>query len=122
MQGTSRDSLAALREQLPQRGADAALSGDLLAVAALLGRERSLLGALTDPGAAPGARAELADNLLRGRIGESSRWSRGRDLADALETLGALAGFAAAERAGTLDSVEDELFRFGRTLDAQPEE
>ncbi|HJY24385.1 MAG TPA: ATP synthase F1 subunit delta, partial [Actinomycetes bacterium] len=35
--------------------------------------------------------------------------------------VGAQAAFSASEAAGTLDRVEDELFRFGRTLAAQPQ-
>ena len=43
------------------------------------------------------------------------------DLADALEIAGAQVAFTASEAAGTLDRVEDELFRFGRVLAAQPQ-
>ena len=49
-----------------------------------------------------------------------SRWSSPRDLADATEQLGVLATAAAAEGEGQLDDLEDELFRFGRIVSAEP--
>ena len=50
-----------------------------------------------------------------------SRWSSPRDLADAAEQLAVLATAAAAERDGQLDDLEDELFRFGRIVSAEPD-
>jgi F-type H+-transporting ATPase subunit delta len=50
-----------------------------------------------------------------------ARWSQPRDLLDALEELGVDAALGAAESNGKLDNVEDELFRFERILDAEPE-
>ena len=49
-----------------------------------------------------------------------SPWSSPRDLADATEQLGVLAAAAAAEGEGQLDDLEDELFRFGRIVSAEP--
>ena len=51
----------------------------------------------------------------------SSRWSRSGDLLEALESLARNAAFGVAEKDGSLDRVEDELFRFGRILDREPE-
>jgi F-type H+-transporting ATPase subunit delta len=51
----------------------------------------------------------------------SARWSAPRDLADAAEELGVKALSMAAEEAGLLDDLEDDLFRFGRVVAAQPE-
>ena len=50
-----------------------------------------------------------------------SRWSQPRDLAEAIDELSVEAELALAERAGSLDAVEDDLFRFGRILAAEPE-
>jgi F-type H+-transporting ATPase subunit delta len=50
----------------------------------------------------------------------ASRWSRPRDLVDGIEELAWQALLAFAERDGSLDDVEDELFRFGRILVGQP--
>jgi F-type H+-transporting ATPase subunit delta len=129
MLGPSRTSLVEVREILDARLAEAGqadLSAQLLEVSALLGREAHLRGALADPGAEPDRRAELARLVLGGRVeapvvdllGEVARrrWSGPRDLVDALETLGAEAAFAVAAGAGRLDAVEDELFRFARTV------
>ena len=43
------------------------------------------------------------------------------DLPDAAEQLAVSAVVAGAESRGTLDDLEDELFRFGRIVSAQPE-
>jgi len=69
--------------------------------------------------------------LLEGRVSgttldlvvsmTSSHWAALRDLADAAEELAVLATAAAAEDAGQLDDLEDELFRFGRIVGAQPD-
>jgi F-type H+-transporting ATPase subunit delta len=136
MRGASRESLAAARESLaaltdvPATDVTA-LSDDLAAIAALLDAEVSLRRLLTDPSRPGAARASLVAELLGGKVGENavelvsgvvrSRWSQPRDLADALEELSVEAELALAERAGTLDAVEDDLFRFGRILAAEPE-
>jgi F-type H+-transporting ATPase subunit delta len=136
MRGASRESLAAARESLAAlTGIPAtdvtALSDDLAAISALLAGEVSLRRLLTDPSRPGEARAELVVQLLGGKVGENavelvsgvvrSRWSQPRDLADALDELAVEAELALAERAGTLDTVEDDLFRFGRILAAEPE-
>ena len=107
------------------------LTDDLFAVAGLLDRRPALRGALADGGTPEDDRAAIVDQLLSGRIGNESlevvkeavrlRWSSSLDLVDALEVVGAQAAFTASEAAGTLDRVEDELFRFGRILAAQPQ-
>ncbi|MDF3144232.1 MULTISPECIES: F0F1 ATP synthase subunit delta [unclassified Streptomyces] len=131
MNGASREALAAARERLDaltdNTSVDAAkLADELAAVTALLDREVSLRRVLTDPAQAGEAKAELAQRLLGGQVsGEAadllagmvrSRWSQSRDLVDALEELASTADLTAAQKAGTLDDVEDELFRFGRIV------
>jgi F-type H+-transporting ATPase subunit delta len=131
MNGASRDALAAARERLDaltdNTSVDAAnLAGELAAVTALLDREGTLRRALTDPAQPGQAKADLARRLLAGQLGEDTldlvggmvraRWSQSRDLVDALEELAADADLIAAERAGGLDDVEDELFRFSRIV------
>jgi len=49
------------------------------------------------------------------------RWSRPLDLVEAAETLGVEAALDAADAQGDLDGVEDELFRFGRIVGADPD-
>jgi F-type H+-transporting ATPase subunit delta len=131
MNGASREALAAARERLDAltdgTSADATqLADELAAVTALLDREVSLRRVLTDPAQPGEAKAELVRRLVGGQIGGPatdlvsglvrSRWSQPRDLVDALEELADVADLTAAQQAGRLDSVEDELFRFGRIV------
>ncbi|MFC9289762.1 F0F1 ATP synthase subunit delta, partial [Streptomyces sp. NPDC057052] len=109
----------------------AQLAAELAAVTALLDREVSLRRVLTDPAQSGEAKAELARRLLGTQISGTaadlvaglvrSRWSQSRDLVDALEQLADVADLTAAQRAGTLDDVEDELFRFGRIVTSNVE-
>ncbi|MFI6082419.1 F0F1 ATP synthase subunit delta [Streptomyces sp. NPDC051217] len=133
MNGASRAALAAARERLDaltdNTSVDASkLAEELTAVTALLHREVSLRRVLTDPARSGESRADLAGGLLRGQVGGEtadlvtgmvrSRWSQPRDLVDSVEELAAIAELTAAQRAGDLDEVEDELFRFGRIVES----
>jgi F-type H+-transporting ATPase subunit delta len=149
LQSASREALAAatarLDEHIDATGAAdiERLADDLFAVVGLLNREHALRRALADPATPSGARGALADRLFDGKIGRpaldvvsdvvKSRWSRPVDLLDGLESLARAAAFGVAEKegasrwpwsrgdTGSLDRVEDELFRFGRILDREPE-
>ncbi|MFB6934757.1 F0F1 ATP synthase subunit delta [Streptomyces chartreusis] len=136
MNGASREALAAARERLDaltdNTSVDAGrLADELAAVTTLLDREVSLRRVLTDPAQAGEAKAELAQRLLGGQVGGEtadllagmvrSRWSQSRDLVDALEELADTADLTAAQKTGTLDDVEDELFRFGRIVSSNTE-
>ncbi|MFE6777155.1 F0F1 ATP synthase subunit delta [Streptomyces sp. NPDC057702] len=136
MNGASREALASARERLDaltdNTSVDAAkLAEELAAVTTLLDREVSLRRALTDPAQSGAAKAELVGRLLGGQLGGESldlvsgmvrsRWSRSRDLVDATEELAASADLIAAQRAGALDDVEDEVFRFGRIVSSSAE-
>ncbi|MEV6653026.1 F0F1 ATP synthase subunit delta [Streptomyces sp. NPDC051219] len=131
MNGASREALAAARERFDaltdNTSVDATkLADELAAVTALLDREVSLRRVLTDPAQPGEAKAELAGRLLSGQVGGEtidlitgmvrSRWSQSRDLVDAAEELADIADLTAAQQAGALDDVEDELFRFGRIV------
>jgi F-type H+-transporting ATPase subunit delta len=136
MNGASREALAAARERLDaltdSTSVDAgSLADELAAVTALLDREVSLRRVLTDPAQAAEAKAELAGRIFGGQVSGTaadlvagtvrSRWSQSRDLVDGLEELANLADLTAAEKAGALDDVEDELFRFGRIVSSSTE-
>jgi F-type H+-transporting ATPase subunit delta len=136
MHGASRDSLKQAEEALAALTAIpstdvTALSDDLAAIGAALDGDVSLRRLLTDPSRSSEQRAQLVTSLLSGKVGEPAvelvagtvrgRWSRPRDLADAVDVLATQAELALAERAGALDAVEDDLFRFGRILSAEPE-
>jgi len=135
MQGVSRESLTEARERLDasltSEDVDpVALADDLFAVTGLLDREISLRRAFSDPAASGNRRADLARFLLEGQVGQAaidfvadlvrSRWSRPRDLADALEVLAVQSAVAGAERDGYLDELEDDVFRFGRIVAGDP--
>lgn len=134
MLGASRESFATLRASVDARRAEPGFSSvpsDLLAVAAVLGREKSLRQALADSGQPVELRAGIAGSLFTGKISPesmavltdivSARWSNDGDLVDGVERLGAQAAFTVAETDGSLDRIEDELFTFGRALDQSPE-
>jgi F-type H+-transporting ATPase subunit delta len=140
MLAASRTSLAdaqqrldAHLDQLPRSDQDGPdqLADELLAVADLLDGQPALRRLLTDPGTMPDARVELLGRVLGGKLGPATleqlrplvaaRWSRPGDLADTVELLAFQANLAVAERAGALDEVQDELFRFSRILEGQPE-
>jgi F-type H+-transporting ATPase subunit delta len=136
MRGTSRASLAAAKDRLAAAlsGGTAAqasqLGDDLFAVTGLLDREPGLRRALSDPSRQSADRSGLAENLLAGKVSApalaqvtalaGARWSGPSDLADATETLGVLAEAQGADTQGELDETEDQLFRFGRIVQANP--
>ncbi|HET7141304.1 MAG TPA: F0F1 ATP synthase subunit delta [Candidatus Limnocylindria bacterium] len=132
MRGPSRASLTEAKERLAALGGrvTASLGDELFGVTDLLQAQSALRRVLADPARAPRARAELASALLAGKISEdavtlvaeaaASRWSLPGDLVDAIEQIAVLAVVADAERAGTLDDVEDDLFRFGRVVSTEP--
>ncbi|WP_406863154.1 F0F1 ATP synthase subunit delta [Streptomyces sp. HUAS MG47] len=136
MNGASREALAAAREALDALTDNTSvnattLADELAAVTALLDREVSLRRVLTDPAQPGEAKAALAQRLLTGQVGGEtvdlvsgmvrSRWSQSRDLVDATEELANVADLTAAQQAGDLDDVEDELFRFGRIVTSSKE-
>ena len=135
MRGSSRDALAAARERLDRSVAGgtrppAELAGDLFAVAGVLSGSAAVRRALTDPSKPADAKADLVHRLLGGKIGDDAlelvadlardRWGDAADITDAVEALGVSAVLASAEGAGRLDAVEDELFRFSRTVSGDP--
>jgi F-type H+-transporting ATPase subunit delta len=131
MQGASRKSLAGLRDRLPTDGDLGQLSEQLYSVVSLLTVQASLRRALSDPSALDEAKVSVVDSLFGERLDSQalelirdavrSRWSQPRDLLDSLEELAVDAALGAAEAAGELDEVEDELFRFERILDGEPD-
>ena len=134
MLGASRTSLAQARQRLSElsssAGADlGTVSSDLFAVADLLATELPLRRALADPSREAAARQGLLQQVLGSKVAPATlsflsdlvgaRWSRPRDLVDSVETLAVLASFEQALAAGSLDEVEDALFRFGRVVERE---
>jgi F-type H+-transporting ATPase subunit delta len=135
LHAASREALASAELKLldaAESGADLdRLGDDLFAVVGLLTREHPLRRALADASAEPERRADLARRLLAGKLADASleliisvvtaRWSSPRELVDGIESLARTALLVSAERAGKLDTVEDELFRLGRIVAADGE-
>lgn len=133
----SRESLADLNARLDvfvdQVGVPELelLGQELFAVTRVLVDQPPLRRLLADPATAEQARTGLVERLFGGKVARptleavaaavGARWSRPVDLVDALESLARNAVLGSAEKAGRLDDVEDELFRFGRILDREPE-
>lgn len=129
MLGASRQSLATLLDAVEERRDGlVGVAADLYAVADLLDRDKPLRTALADSGQPAAGRSALATTLLGERIGAtaldlvrtavSTRWSTPDDLVLALESAAAQAAFGVAQADGTLDAAEEEIFRFGRAVDA----
>lgn len=127
-QQTLLDALGAILTD----GADAAtLGADLFAVVGMLDHEPTLRRVLTEPSVEARQRAGMVSALLEGKISDgamkvvaaavSERWSRSRDLVDALERCAVTAEAAKANESGQLDALEDDLFRFSRILQANPD-
>jgi F-type H+-transporting ATPase subunit delta len=137
LQAASRESLAAATARLDalvdaSSAADLQQLGDqLFAITRLVAGQPALRRALADPAAPEQARTGLLRQVLGGKVGATalevagglvgSRWSASRDLVEALENVARRAVLGVAEKDGSLDEVEDELFRFGRILDREPQ-
>lgn len=135
MRGASRASLAQAREQLSAAVAGGVQAGqlgdDLFAVVGLLDSEPGLRRMLSDPSREVRAKTGLVQALLGGKISDAAvelvngmvsvRWSAPRDLADAVEQIAVLAIVETADADGSLDDLEDELFRFSRVVNAESE-
>ena len=137
MHAASRDALAVARAELDDRASRASvddlgrLADELFSVVDLLDREPGLRRGLSESATRPDDRAGMLDAVLGSRLSAEtievlrhlvrSRWSQPRDLSDSVEALAEQASLEVAGRDGRMDDVEDELFRFGRIVAAQPE-
>lgn len=131
MRGVSLTSTEAGRAELEsalgKAKADAqGLSADLFAVTGLFATNASLRRAMTDPARPGDAKQQMLTQLLGKQISKPAlavlgalvggRWANAHDLVDATETLGVEAALAGADKAGKLEELEDQLFRFARTI------
>lgn len=136
MRSASRQALAGLLDKfgevaggLDQQGL-VSLADDLTAVAELLERENVITRHLSVPTDDAAPKVRLVQRLFADKVGAaaltlvtdaaSARWSNGADLVTAVEHVARQVLLLSAESAGTVDEVEDQLFRFSRVLDAQP--
>lgn len=136
LRAASRESLAIVVDKFDSvaGGLDASglttLADDLSSVAKLLVSESALAKHLAEPADDTAPKVQLLERLLSGKVGDtaldvlrtavSQRWSIESNLVDAIEHAARLALLKRAETAGEVDEVEDQLFRFGRLLDAEP--
>ncbi len=126
----ARTSLTGLAAELPDAAGIAGVSEGLFGVVRLLDRSGQLRRALGDPTTPRPAKESLLDSLLGSQLEPlamrvlkdvvAQRWSSPRDLVDAVEVLAVQAAFLVAEADGSLDDVEDELFRFSRIVAQDP--
>jgi F-type H+-transporting ATPase subunit delta len=135
MRGASRASLAEAKERLATvlaGGADPSQLGDeLFAVTGLLDAEAGLRRALSDPTREARAKVGLVQSLLGNKVAPatldlvsgvvSEHWAEPGDLTDAVEELAALSIIEVADHDRKLDELEDELFRFGRVVNGDPD-
>lgn len=126
----ARTSLTELAAELPEAAGISSVSEGLFGVVRLLDQSGQLRRALGDPTTPAPAKEALLDSLLGSQLEPlamrvlksvvGQRWSSPRDLVDAVEVLAVQAAFLVAEADGSLDEVEDELFRFSRIVAQDP--
>jgi F-type H+-transporting ATPase subunit delta len=131
LHAASREALASAELKLLDASDFGTVGDDLFAVVGLFTREAGLRRALADASADPERRTDLVRRLFAGKLSDesvellaavvTSRWSNPRELVDGVESLARTALLVDAERAGKLDTVEDELFRLGRIVAANGE-
>ena len=141
MYATSREALARTRS-VAHEALGSASGGEATAVAAQTGAElfavvetldaqRTLRTALADSSVEGVRRSDLAGEVFSGQVSSATAtivkaaagesWSTARDLLNSLVELGREALLRAAADQDQLDTVEDELFRLGRIVAANPQ-
>ena len=132
----SRDARAALVSQFDALApsltpADLSrLAAEVVGVDALLTREPILARHLAESGGTKEAKRAMLEQLLSNKVGNdtlqiligaaSTRWSSVDDFIDGLQYISRISLLEGAKRAGEIASVVEQLFWFGRTLDAYP--
>jgi F-type H+-transporting ATPase subunit delta len=136
LRAASRQAMAALTEEfdnvagrLREPGLST-LADELTSVVTLLATEPILNRHLAEPSDNPQAKVAVVDRLLSDKLDShtlellrtavSQRWSTDADLLAGIEHIARLALLKLAELNNEVDAVEDQLFRFGRVLDAEP--
>jgi F-type H+-transporting ATPase subunit delta len=137
LRAASRASLAELTSEFDDvagnlRGPGlTTLADELGSVVRLLISEPVLAKHLGEPTDDAEAKRRLVDRLFSDKLDErtakllrkaaTQRWSKESDLVDGIEHLARLALLKRAQVEHSVDEVEDQLFRFGRSLDAEPQ-
>lgn len=130
MAAVTSESLASLQSDLAEtlRTADLKVADELFAALDVIDGSASLGRSLTDPAREPAERASVVRRLFGDKVSEASvtvleavasrRWSKDRDLADAVESLAVTAASSVAEQSGLqgLEQLEAHLLGFRRTI------
>ena len=128
----AREAIAQRAEELLRSAGDASprVAEELPAFARLLRREPRLRAALTDIAVGSPARRELLRSLLADRVDPrtldvvslvADQLLSPEELEKAANDLAVRGALAGAEADGVLEEVEDELFRFARVVDGNPD-
>lgn len=137
LRSASRDAQAAMVARYDELSASltptdlTTLADELTAVANLLLREPILARHLAEANGEIEAKRQLLHRVIGGKVGSTTldlldtavtmRWSKTEDLVGALEHIARLALLTRAERENQAEEVAEQLFRFGRVLDTQPD-
>lgn len=137
MRSASREALAAVVGRFDSvagsLSADqlSTLSEELTSVAKLLLREPILARHLAEATGDADAKKQLLQSVLGGKVGNgtldvlntavSVRWSTTPDFVDSVEHLARLSLLVRAERENQAEDVAEQLFRFGRLLNSEPQ-
>ncbi|MFB8147688.1 F0F1 ATP synthase subunit delta [Microbacterium sp. NPDC056003] len=128
MGSATTQALAATTKALDATsGVDLDVAGELFAAARAVGDSSQLSGALADSAASPEARTKVVADVFGRAVSPATvslltaavaqHWSSASDLVDGIEEL----AIRAAVVAEPSSDVEDELFRFSRTVAENPE-
>jgi len=104
----------------------AELPGQLFAVADLISQDTQLRSALSDAGQPSATRVGLVHAVFDGRVSSLAvevladvvalRWSSPNDFVEVVEALATQAALMNADREGSLEQVEGDLFAFSQTV------
>lgn len=123
--------LSSLDRMLDDSQVGETFATDMFAVVDALDSSATLRRAVTDPGTPEGARRGLVHGLFDGKVDRAVadfvaeaatlRWAGGRTFAAALERQAVHAVLIVADRRGDLEDTEDQLFRFARLVESNPD-
>ena len=123
--------LSSLDRMLNDSQVGDSFASDMFAVVDALEASPTLRRAVTDPGTPESARRALVHGLLDGKVDKAVvdlvaeaatlRWAGGRTFAAALERQSVRGQLVAADRRGELEDTEDQLFRFARFVESDPD-
>jgi len=123
--------LSSLDRMLDDSQVGETFATDMFAVVDALDSSATLRRAVTDPGTPEGARRGLVHGLFDGKVDRAVadfvaeaatlRWAGGRTFAAALERQAVHAVLIVADRRSDLEDTEDQLFRFARFVESNPD-